>query len=151
MVEIDLQVADVSSSLPAHPDFLNWVTRAVNHRRMDAEVSIRIVTEDESRSLNYKYRGKNTPTNVLSFPTEFPPGVEVSLLGDLVICANIVTREAKAQNKSVQAHWAHMVIHGTLHLLGYQHAERADAEKMESLEIEILHHLGYGNPYELID
>ena len=150
VIEVDLQVAEtVSSYLPKYKDFVHWVSLAVGNRREIAEVSIRLVTERESQNLNHRYRGRDMPTNVLSFPTEFPLGVSVALLGDLVICPDIVVREAQEQCKVLQAHWAHMVIHGTLHLLGYQHVEPADAEHMESLEIEILRDLGYKNPYEL--
>jgi probable rRNA maturation factor len=109
---------------------------------------VRITDEAEIRELNATYRGKDYATNVLSFPFEAPPGVDIPLLGDIVVCAAVVAREAAEQEKPLQAHWAHMVIHGTLHLLGYDHIEEADAEEMEGLEIRLLADLGYANPYE---
>src|SRR5690606_500913 len=111
------------------------------------ELSIRIVDRDEIQALNAQYRHKNTPTNVLSFPCELPPAVDVPLLGDIVICAQVVQEEAAAQHKAELSHWAHMVVHGTLHLLGYDHMDDAEANEMESLEIEILNTLGFANPY----
>lgn len=148
MIELDLQTTKISASLPKYSDFLRWVTLATSGHRDDAEISIKVVTESEIQKLNYQYRGKNQPTNVLSFPAEFPKGVEVDLIGDLVICESIVQRESEQQQKTLQAHWAHMVIHGTLHLLGYTHDNDTDAERMESLEIKILRNLGYDNPYQ---
>lgn len=113
----------------------------------EAELSVRIVDEDESQALNLQYRGKDKPTNVLSFPCELPDGVELPLLGDLVICAQVVAKEALEQGKVLHAHWAHMVVHGTLHLLGYDHIEDGEAEEMEAIEIQVLLELGYPNPY----
>ncbi|MEC7377431.1 MAG: rRNA maturation RNase YbeY [Pseudomonadota bacterium] len=113
-----------------------------------SEVTIRIVGSEESQALNHQYRGKDYPTNVLSFPFEAPPGITVPLAGDLVICAPVVESEAREQQKTLEAHWAHMVIHGMLHLQGYDHIEDEDAEVMEALEIRLLAQLGYGNPYE---
>ena len=104
--------------------------------------------EDEGAELNEAYRRKQGPTNVLSFPFEAPPGVELSLLGDIVVCAPVVAREAGEQGKILESHWAHMVVHGCLHLLGYDHMEPVEAEAMEALETEILGGLGYPNPYE---
>jgi len=103
--------------------------------------------EGESRELNHTYRGKDKPTNVLSFPFEAPPGIELPLLGDLIICRQVVEQEAQEQEKTLEAHWAHMVIHGSLHLLGYDHIEDDEAEEMESLETEIMLALGYPDPY----
>ncbi|WP_288791436.1 rRNA maturation RNase YbeY, partial [uncultured Enterobacter sp.] len=97
--------------------------------------------------LNLTYRGKDKPTNVLSFPFEAPPGIEMPLLGDLIICRQVVEQEAKEQQKPLEAHWAHMVVHGSLHLLGYDHIEDDEAEEMESLETEIMLALGYEDPY----
>ena len=115
------------------------------------ELSIRIVTSDEITELNHSYRHKNNPTNVLSFPFELPPGMPVdelpNILGDIAICAEVVAREADQQHKSITAHWAHMVVHGTLHLLGYDHQNDTDAAQMEALEIHILQQLDFPNPY----
>ena len=113
----------------------------------ESEVTIRVVDTAESHSLNLTYRGKDKPTNVLSFPFEVPPGMEMSLLGDLVICRQVVEKEAQEQGKPLEAHWAHMVVHGSLHLLGYDHIEDDEAEEMEAIETEIMLALGYEDPY----
>jgi probable rRNA maturation factor len=114
----------------------------------DHELVVRIVDEAESAALNDRYRGKPEPTNVLSFPCESPPGLALPHLGDLVICAPVVEREAREQGKPSEAHWAHMLVHGLLHLRGYDHQNEAEAETMEALESAILGQLGYPNPYE---
>ena len=120
---------------------------ALNKRGKDTELTIRIVDMDEGTQLNRRWRKASGPTNVLSFPAvgveEYAPG----LLGDIVICAPVVNNEAKIQNKSIDAHWAHMVIHGVLHLSGYDHENSQDAEEMEAVETELLESLGYNNPY----
>jgi probable rRNA maturation factor len=113
----------------------------------EAELSIRIVDEAESAALNHTYRHKTGSTNVLSFPCEVPPGVPNTLLGDLALCAPVIEREAREQGKPPEAHWAHMVVHGVLHLRGYDHLDDAEAERMEALEAEILSRLGYPHPY----
>ncbi len=113
----------------------------------NVELTIRIVDEAEARQLNERWRQRKGPTNVLSFPFEGAEGIDIPLLGDLVICAPLVEREAAEQQKSRNAHWAHLVIHGTLHLLGYDHIDEQKAQVMESLEIRVLHDLGYPNPY----
>ncbi len=124
-----------------------WAARALAGRRDRAELTVRLVDEAEGRHLNARYRGRDYATNVLSFPFAPEPGVDVPLLGDLVICAPVVNREAGEQGRAPAAHWAHMVVHGVLHLLGYDHEEAAQAEEMEALEARILRGLGYGNPY----
>lgn len=113
----------------------------------DQELAIRIVDPDESQQLNFQYRQKNKPTNILSFPFEAIPGVSFPLLGDLIICAPIVSKEAETQQKTLESHWAHMIIHGVLHLLGYDHIEESEAEKMENIEVKLMAELGYANPY----
>ncbi|RAU18211.1 rRNA maturation RNase YbeY [Nitrincola tibetensis] len=133
--------------LPTEADFERWLKLAMGGRRLRAEVCIRIVTEDESRELNHTWRGKDSSTNVLSFPFEAPPGVPTDLIGDLAICADVVAREAQEQNKPLLHHWAHMVIHGLLHLIGFDHINDIDAEEMEALEINLLAQLGISNPY----
>jgi len=114
----------------------------------DIEVSLRIVGESEMQALNARYRGRDYATNVLSFPAEFPPGLDLALIGDIVICAPVVTREAREQGKPTVAHWDHMLVHGVLHLLGYDHETDADATVMEDLERRALATLGHGDPYE---
>ena len=139
----------LNSSLPSDEQFKQWVLVALNGELAEAELVIRVVDPSESAELNGTYRNKPTPTNVLSFPFEAPPAVELELplLGDLVICAEVVAREANEQGKVLHAHWAHMVIHGLLHLLGYDHIKNDEAEEMEKLEIKLLASLGYNNPY----
>jgi len=148
VIDLDLQIAVEAPDLPAEADILRWVAAAVGDAMEEAQLTVRITDEAEIRELNATYRGKDYATNVLSFPFEAPPGVDIPLLGDIVVCAAVVAREAAEQEKPLQAHWAHMVIHGTLHLLGYDHIEEADAEEMEGLEIALLADLGYANPYE---
>jgi probable rRNA maturation factor len=147
-LEIDIQYAlDDQTALPQTTDFSKWVGAALSGRKEDAQLSIRIVDETESTYLNETYRHKTGPTNVLSFPAEYSAEIPISLIGDIVICAPIVIKEAQAQGKNALAHWAHMTIHGTLHLLGFDHDNDNNAEKMESIEINILKQLGFDNPY----
>ncbi len=150
MLTLDLQVASESDQIPSEPDLKQWATVALREPGLPTEVTIRIVDEAESAELNLTYRNKSGPTNVLSFEFEIPPGVELPErpLGDLVICAPVVEREAREQGKSLTAHWAHMVIHGMLHLQGYDHILDADAEVMETLETELMTQLGFPAPYE---
>ncbi|ALZ76190.1 rRNA maturation RNase YbeY [Rheinheimera sp. F8] len=147
---LDLQQASTATDLPTEAELQRVLEAAITPFQADAEVTIRIVDETESQQLNFDYREKDKPTNVLSFPFQCPPGIELPLLGDLVICAQVVAREAQEQQKTLQAHWAHMVVHGSLHLLGFDHINDADAEEMEAEEIQILQELGFANPY-LID
>ncbi|EKL10878.1 rRNA maturation RNase YbeY, partial [Vibrio cholerae] len=147
-IELDLQLAvENEHGLPSEAEFALWLTRTITPFQAQAEVTVRIVDEAESHALNLNYRGKDKPTNVLSFPFEAPSGMEMDLLGDLVICRQVVEREAIEQNKPLQAHWAHMVVHGSLHLLGYDHIEDDEAEEMESLETEIMQEMGFTDPY----
>ena len=145
---IDLQMAcEQESGLPTAEQIEQWATAAVQPQSDEVEMTVRIVDEAESHALNLNYRGKDRPTNVLSFPFECPDEVELPLLGDLVICRQVVEREAQEQDKPVMAHWAHMVVHGSLHLLGYDHIEDDEAEEMESLETQIMTRLGFADPY----
>ncbi|MCO4314811.1 rRNA maturation RNase YbeY [Pectobacterium versatile] len=147
-VILDLQIASGQvQGLPEEKDFQRWLEGVLPQFQEVAEVTIRIVDEAESRDLNNTYRGKDKPTNVLSFPFEAPPEVELPLLGDLIICRQVVEREAAEQEKTVEEHWAHMVVHGSLHLLGYDHIEDSEAEEMEALETEIMQGMGYADPY----
>lgn len=147
MIEVDVQYAIPADNCPTEQDFQLWAETAIRSGCDTAELTIRIVGEDESASLNQTYRHKQGATNVLSFPFEAPAEVESHLLGDLVICAPVVEQEAAEQGKSVQSHWAHMVVHGSLHLLGYDHMNEADAQEMESLEVKLLESLGFYDPY----
>lgn len=146
-ISVDIQYAVEAPNLPDEADFLRWVRTVLSDRKVDGEVCIRVVDAEESRALNAEYRGKDKPTNVLSFPFEVPPGVPVSLLGDLVICAEVVAREAEEQGKEALHHWAHMVVHGTLHLLGFDHINDDEAEQMEALERLLLARLEIADPY----
>jgi len=146
-LELELQRVATADAVPSAADFDRWARAALAGQRQQAELVIRVVDAEESAELNRDYRGKEGPTNVLSFPFEAPPPVESDLIGDLVICAPVVAREALEQGKSTAAHWAHMVVHGVLHLLGYDHVDEAEAATMEALEREILDRLGYGDPY----
>ena len=145
---VDLQVATENiEGLPTEEQIVQWATAAVQPEGDEVEMTVRIVDEAESHELNLTYRGKDRPTNVLSFPFECPDEVELLLLGDLVICRQVVEREAAEQEKPLMAHWAHMVVHGSLHLLGYDHIEDNEAEEMESLETQIMQGLGFDDPY----
>lgn len=144
---VDLQIIDNRCELPTLLQFTDWVKATLAGRIEEAELTIRIVDTAESRALNHQYRGKDKATNVLSFPFEAPPGVTLNLLGDLVVCAEVVTAEATAQQKPLIAHWAHMITHGCLHLIGYDHIKNIDAQEMEAVEIALLQQQGFDNPY----
>lgn len=147
-IELDLQLATTAGALPGEAQLRQWCELALRQRTAPSELTIRIVDEEEGRELNRTWRGKDYATNVLSFPAEVPDGLlDIPLLGDLVICAQVVAREAAEQDKSADAHWAHLTIHGCLHLLGYDHIEDAEAEEMEALERQLLAELGYPDPY----
>lgn len=147
-----IQVASAFPELPSRARFKRWVETALRflpaERTVDSvELGIRLVDEAESAVLNTSYRHKNGPTNVLSFPAEAPPGVAWSYVGDIVICAPLVVQEATQQHKPPLAHWAHLTVHGVLHVYGYDHECAEDAAVMEALEVEILASLGFANPY----
>ncbi|OKP04914.1 rRNA maturation RNase YbeY [Xenorhabdus eapokensis] len=147
-VILDLQIAcENPAGLPEEVLFQRWLEGVLPQFQAESEVTIRLVDEAESHDLNLTYRGKDKPTNVLSFPFEAPPEVELPLLGDLIICRQVVEKEADEQQKTAEEHWAHMVVHGCLHLLGYDHIEDDEAEEMEALETEILKKMGYADPY----
>lgn len=145
--ELEVQYAVDAPGLPTPARLRHWAQAALEGCGEPLELVIRIVDEAESRMLNRRYRGKDRPTNVLSFPFEAPPGVPLSHLGDVVICAPVVAREAAEQGKTDEAHWAHMLVHGILHLRGYEHEDEPQAGRMEAKERAILAQLGYGDPY----
>jgi probable rRNA maturation factor len=146
---VDIQTA-TQNAVPPKQDIESWIAATLAGRTAmeHAEVSVRLVDSEEMAVLNETYRGKKGPTNVLSFPADLPANLPLPLLGDIVICAPIVRDEAAQQGKSQNAHWAHMTVHGTLHLLGYDHVEEQEAEHMEALESTILNELKYACPYE---
>jgi probable rRNA maturation factor len=147
-LQLSVQYGVARTGLPAKSTIRRWAQAALQGLpRRRAALGVRLVGTAESTSLNTRFRHQRHPTNVLSFPFEAPPGVRSENLGDLVICAPVVRREALRQNKPVRAHWAHMVVHGILHLRGYDHQNRQDATVMEKLETRILRELGYANPY----
>ena len=160
---VDRQDASSANHLPSEDDLTQWVNAALKHQQVfdevlsdklshkpslvQAELTIRLVDEPESQELNSEYRQKDKPTNVLSFPADLPDIVDLPLLGDLIICAPVVAKEAEEQHKSLNAHWAHLVIHGTLHLLGYDHIDENDANIMEAIETSVLATMGIDCPY----
>ena len=146
-IELELQIASAITTLPHPSQFREWVAAALEGHLEDAEMTIRLVDELESAQLNQQFRKKTGPTNVISFPYDPSFDGESSLLGDIVVCAPLVEKEATHLNKPLLARWAHMVIHGTLHLLGYNHENPAEAEIMEGLETDLLIHLGFPPPY----
>lgn len=149
---LDLQIAtDDNQNLPTEEQIMQWLNVILPQFMDNAEITIRIVDEQESQQLNNTYRHKDKPTNVLSFPFESPIEIEVPLLGDLIICKQVVEAEAKEQHKSLTSHWAHMIVHGCLHLLGYDHILDEEAEEMENIEIDIMQQLGFNNPYQPIE
>ncbi len=146
MIELAL-INEDKLTVPDILQFQHWLKQVADTLQHDGEVCIKLVSEAESQDLNLAYRGMDKPTNVLSFPSEVPDFVESSHLGDLAVCAAVVVNEAIEQNKPVEHHWAHMTIHGMLHLLGYDHINAEDAEEMETLEITLLAGLSIPNPY----
>lgn len=150
-LELDLQIAVDAGQLPTAEQMQHWLERTLSAEGKTEyyELTVRIVEMDESQQLNKDYRGKDKPTNVLSFPFEAPTGIKLALLGDLVVCEQVVSAEAEQQNKTLLAHWCHMLVHGCLHLLGYDHIKEAEAEIMEAKEVAILAELGFDDPYQL--
>ena len=145
-VDLDVQRASGSGSIPDDASFQQWVEAALRDQD-EALLTVRVVDCEESAQLNMRYRSKEGPTNVLSFPAEVPSEIDLPLLGDIVICAPLVAKEAALQGKNEQAHWAHLVIHGVLHLLGFDHQSEQEARVMETREITLLGSLGYPDPY----
>ena len=149
---LDLKIAsEETDNLPSETQIMQWLDVILPQFMDQAEITIRIVDQAESQQLNNTYRHKDKPTNVLSFPFESPIEIDVPLLGDLIICKQVVEAEAQEQHKSLTSHWAHMIVHGCLHLLGYDHILDEEAEEMENIEIDIMRQLGFDNPYQAID
>lgn len=162
-VHVDL-TRRVRGWAPSRRELARWAAAALGRRASGAEIAVRVVGPGESRGLNARFRGRDRPTNVLSFPVsaaarnpapagaraQRPPRAPARPLGDLVICAQVLRREAAEQGKTLRAHWAHLVVHGTLHLAGYDHARSREAERMERREIRVLRRFGFGNPYRAV-
>ncbi|MET1254521.1 rRNA maturation RNase YbeY [Aliikangiella maris] len=150
IIDVEIQNTLQSTQIPARNLIENWIKTALTmaeYSQPQVELTVRVVNKQESQSLNFQYRNKNNPTNILSFPFEAPPQIPCNLLGDLVICLDVVMAEAEEQKKLPENHWAHLIIHGTLHLLGYDHIDSEEAEVMEAIEIAALKSLGIANPY----
>lgn len=145
--KIELQIVAKDATIPKKDFFKKCAQAVLNKFDGDFELTIRVVDEIEMTNLNEQYRQKKGPTNVLAFPSDLPEELNLPLLGDIVICAPIIAKEAQEQHKEIQAHWAHMIVHGTLHLLGFDHMDDAEADEMEAEEIIILEELGFSNPY----
>ena len=150
-LDVAVGYAAPRAGIPAATSFRRWVAAALAGRIREADLAIRIVDEKEGRSLNHHYRGKDYATNVLSFPAELPEGlpkgVKLPLLGDLVLCSPVIAREAREQGKPLRAHYAHLTVHGALHLLGWHHEDAREADAMEQLERQILAGIGLPDPY----
>ena len=150
-LDVSVSYAVPRAGLPAAVSFRRWVAAALAGRIREADLAIRIVGSKEGRALNRHYRGKDSATNVLSFPAELPDGLpedmKMPLLGDILLCAPVIAREAREQKKPLAAHYAHMTVHGALHLLGWDHDDDREAECMERLEREILAEMGIADPY----
>ncbi|HEU4772997.1 MAG TPA: rRNA maturation RNase YbeY [Lysobacter sp.] len=147
LLDVSISYGLPRTGIPAANSFRRWVAAALDGRIREADLAIRLVDAREGKSFNRHYRGKDYATNVLSFPADLPEGVKLPLLGDLVICAPVVAREAAEQGKPLNAHYAHLTVHGVLHLLGWDHEDEREAECMEQLEREILATLGITDPY----
>ncbi|KTC69294.1 metal-dependent hydrolase [Legionella birminghamensis] len=146
---IDLQVA-CENPLPFPEEkLINWAQSALLAHKDSAELTLRFVDSDEIRTLNQNYRKKDKPTNVLAFPSVIPPHIELDFpfLGDVIICPSVLAEESREQEKSLESHWAHIIIHGVLHLLGYDHIEAEDEKRMQQEEIQLLEQFGFSNPY----
>ena len=147
-MNMDIQNVFGFESLPIDRSIINWAEQALDEQHKEAEITLRVVDIDEGKALNKEWRKKNSATNVLSFPVGEPIEHAPNFLGDIVVCAPIVEQEAKEQGKAIEAHWAHLIIHGILHLQGYDHESDEDANEMETKEINILKGIGFANPYE---
>ena len=147
-INVDIENFSSCKNIPDEIFFRRWVSASLSSQQKRLEVVIRVINEDESAALNNRFRKKNVATNVLSFPADLPESLNFPLLGDLAICAQVVAREADEQNKDLVAHWAHIVIHGSLHLIGFDHEDDIDAKKMEKMETKILSEFYFPSPYE---
>jgi probable rRNA maturation factor len=150
-LRLEVQRVSDDPDIPDDERLSAWVGAALKGRVGPCELTVRLVDEPESAALNRAYRGKDSPTNVLSFPLDMPPETGIPYLGDLVICTPVVRREAAEQGKSLESHYAHMLVHGILHLLGYDHHSPREAREMEALEAAVMTRIGFSNPYDASD
>jgi len=148
-MSIEVQCETNNEHCPSTRDIQAWITATLKKIKKSGTLSIMVIDEKEMQALNFKYRKKDKPTNVLSFPCHLPIELKGDILGDIVVCAPIVEMEAQSQQKPLINHWAHMIVHGVLHLLGYDHEKEEDAKMMEQHEIDILADLGFSNPYQV--
>ena len=147
---VEVQLAHGDDPVPDGPRIIDWVDCALKAvQKRAVAITVRVVTRDEMQNLNLRFRGQNSATNVLSFPSDDHGSQGTGVSGDIVVCSVIIQIEAQDQNKAPDAHWAHIIIHGVLHLCGYDHTTDAVATDMESLEVLILHQLGFPDPYQL--
>jgi|TARA_B100000929_G_scaffold142724_1_gene112878 probable rRNA maturation factor len=149
-VNVQVQLAVQDSAVPETPTIVSWVNTtllATPHHL--TEITVRVISKGEMLNLNSRFRGQKAPTNVLSFPSEETPNIETGISGDIAVCAAVVRSEAVEQNKTLDAHWAHMMIHAVLHLCGYDHINDVEAAIMEALEVQVLDKLGFGDPYNI--
>lgn len=146
--ELASETSELSDDDVPEPELLQSWANAAYLGDVPAVASLLVTTADQVQALNKQYRDKDKPTNVLSFPMQSPEEVDICLLGDIVLCAPVIKQEAEQQSKAEASHWAHMVVHGMLHLQGYDHIDNDDAEQMEQLEVDILARLGFDNPYQ---
>lgn len=147
-INLTIQNPSKIKTIPTKKQFIIWIKAVLGLQHKNYEILIRIVDKKEITKINKTYRNKNKLTNIISFEFDPPPGVKTNFLGDLVICASVVRAEAKLQYKTMVSHWAHLTIHGILHLLGYDHINNIDAEEMENLEVKILKNLNFPDPYK---
>ena len=149
-MQLDLQVLVSDPELPAAKDFEQWTHAALSiAEHPGGELTLRVVSEEEMSSLNLRFRGHHGSPNVLSFPVDDPPGITSGILGDILVCPAVLRREATGSETSLAAHWAHMVVHGVLHLCGYDHQSECDAHVMEGLESDVLQGFGFTNPHRV--
>ncbi len=149
-MNVQVQLAVHDNAVPETPTIVSWVNSALQATPHHlTEITVRVVSKSEMLNLNSRFRGEKTPTNVLSFPSEKIPDIEIGISGDIAVCAEVVRSEAVEQNKTLDAHWAHMMIHAVLHLCGYDHINEREAAIMETLEAQVLDKLGFADPYSI--
>jgi len=150
-ITVNIENTSGSDEVPDPSRMRRWISAALKPHKKDAQLSVQIISDEEMIHFNSQYRGKPYATNVLSFPADIPDFIDLPLLGDILVCATVVSREAREQRKTPDAHWAHMLVHGCLHLLGFDHEDDEDAQEMEALETTIITGLGFPPPYDAVN